>query len=285
MIHHSPFSKLLLLLRNVRKGGPVPETKPHAKLAHRIAHEIDLLLARHSPVANATVVTVPRAVCLTAQRHVWRPAQSKPNPPGTGRRSLVALAPARPQKPRLAFSCPEATQAARKGCLPAPRSAPRTHPISGRPLLGSSIRSSDRPSGGNEPTKLGSDRVDRVSMETTTAARRRRRLLLLLVLLALAAHRAAARFVVEKNSLRVTSPAALRGVYECAIGNFGMPQYGGTMHGVVVYPKVDAKACRPFDASGLSFKPKSGGLPVFLLVDRGGTMIRPAIPSPLITFN
>ncbi|XP_066395522.1 vacuolar-sorting receptor 1-like [Miscanthus floridulus] len=103
----------------------------------------------------------------------------------------------------------------------------------------------------------------------TTAMARRLLLLLLALALALVAHRAAARFVVEKNSLRVTSPAALRGVYECAIGNFGMPQYGGTMHGVVVYPKADAKACRPFDDSGLSFKPKPGGLPVFLLVDRG----------------
>lgn len=113
----------------------------------------------------------------------------------------------------------------------------------------------------------------------STAARR---LLLPLLLVALiAAHRAAARFVVEKNSLRVTSPAVLRGVYECAIGNFGMPQYGGTMHGVVVYPKADAKACRPFADSGLSFKPRSGGLPVFLLVDRGGISIhadRPALP-------
>jgi len=83
---------------------------------------------------------------------------------------------------------------------------------------------------------------------------------------------AAARFVVEKNSLRVTSPAALRGVYECAIGNFGMPQYGGTMHGVVVYPKANAKACNPFADFDLSFKPKPGGLPVFLLVDRGGQL-------------
>ncbi|GJN10669.1 hypothetical protein PR202_ga28784 [Eleusine coracana subsp. coracana] len=80
---------------------------------------------------------------------------------------------------------------------------------------------------------------------------------------------ATARFVVEKNSLRVTSPAALRGVYECAIGNFGMPQYGGTMHGVVVYPKANRKACKQFDDFDLSFKPKPGGLPVFLLVDRG----------------
>ncbi|EMS51356.1 Vacuolar-sorting receptor 1 [Triticum urartu] len=99
---------------------------------------------------------------------------------------------------------------------------------------------------------------------------RTRLLLLLLVVLALAATAAVeGRFVVEKNSLRVTSPAALRGVYECAIGNFGMPQYGGTMHGVVVYPKANTKACKPFADFGLSFNPKAGGLPVFLLVDRG----------------
>ncbi|KAM0822766.1 hypothetical protein ACQ4PT_052143 [Festuca glaucescens] len=91
----------------------------------------------------------------------------------------------------------------------------------------------------------------------------------LLLLLALALAVAEGRFVVEKNSLRVTSPAALRGVYECAIGNFGMPQYGGTMHGVVVYPKANRKGCKPFSDSGLSFNPKAGGLPVFLLVDRG----------------
>lgn len=104
-----------------------------------------------------------------------------------------------------------------------------------------------------------------------------------LLVLALAAglqsQRAAARFVVEKNSLRVTSPAALRGVYECAIGNFGMPQYGGTMHGVVVYPKANGKACKPFADFGLSYKPKPGGLPVFLLVDRGGHHHSPSIHS------
>ncbi|XBI89070.1 hypothetical protein VPH35_026946 [Triticum aestivum] len=94
-------------------------------------------------------------------------------------------------------------------------------------------------------------------------------LLLLLVSVLALATVVEGRFVVEKNSLRVTSPAGLRGVYECAIGNFGMPQYGGTMHGVVVYPKANTKACKPFADFGLSFNPKAGGLPVFLLVDRG----------------
>ena len=78
------------------------------------------------------------------------------------------------------------------------------------------------------------------------------------------------RFVVEKNSLKVTSPNSLKGVYECAIGNFGVPQYGGTLVGKVVYPKANHKACKSFDDVDISFKSKPGGLPTFLLADRGG---------------
>ncbi|XP_019184324.1 PREDICTED: vacuolar-sorting receptor 1-like [Ipomoea nil] len=77
------------------------------------------------------------------------------------------------------------------------------------------------------------------------------------------------RFVVEKNSLRVTSPAAIKGVYECAIGNFGVPQYGGNMIGVVMYPNANQKACRSFDDVDASLKSKPGHMPVFVLVDRG----------------
>ncbi|KAL4557766.1 hypothetical protein LXL04_035954 [Taraxacum kok-saghyz] len=77
------------------------------------------------------------------------------------------------------------------------------------------------------------------------------------------------RFVVEKNNLRVTSPQNLKDTYECAIGNFGVPQYGGTLAGAVLYPKSNQKACKSF-SDDVSFKFKSGaGLPVFLLVDRG----------------
>ncbi|XP_058209335.1 vacuolar-sorting receptor 1-like isoform X3 [Rhododendron vialii] len=74
------------------------------------------------------------------------------------------------------------------------------------------------------------------------------------------------RFVVEKNSLKVTSPGSLRDVYECAIGNFGVPQYGGTMVGTVIYPKSNQRGCKGFDDS---FKSNPGGLPIFLLADRG----------------
>ncbi|XP_047319892.1 vacuolar-sorting receptor 1-like [Impatiens glandulifera] len=77
------------------------------------------------------------------------------------------------------------------------------------------------------------------------------------------------RFVVEKNSLRITSPNSLKETYECAIGNFGVPQYGGSMTGTVIYPSSNQKSCKTFDDFGISFKSKAGGQPVFLLVDRG----------------
>lgn len=78
-----------------------------------------------------------------------------------------------------------------------------------------------------------------------------------------------ARFVVEKNSFRVISPDSIKGTHDSAIGNFGIPQYGGSMAGTVVYPKENRKGCRGFDESGISFKSKPGALPSFVLVDRG----------------
>ncbi|PKA49793.1 Vacuolar-sorting receptor 3 [Apostasia shenzhenica] len=77
---------------------------------------------------------------------------------------------------------------------------------------------------------------------------------------------AAARFVVEKNSLMVTAPQDMRGKHDSAIGNFGIPQYGGSMAGAVVYPKENRRACNEFSPS---FRSKPGALPIFLLVDRG----------------
>jgi hypothetical protein len=94
---------------------------------------------------------------------------------------------------------------------------------------------------------------------------------LLLVLALALADAAAGRFVVEKNSIQVTSPDELKGKYECAIGNFGVPQYGGTLHGWVEYPKSNRKGCQSFDQFDISFKPKkAGGRPNFVLLDRGG---------------
>lgn len=79
-----------------------------------------------------------------------------------------------------------------------------------------------------------------------------------------------ARFVVEKNSLTVTSPETIKGTYDSAIGNFGIPQYGGSMAGTVVYPKENQKGCKEFGDFGISFQSKPGALPTFVLVDRGG---------------
>ncbi|KAJ6794638.1 vacuolar-sorting receptor 3-like [Iris pallida] len=76
------------------------------------------------------------------------------------------------------------------------------------------------------------------------------------------------RFVVEKNSLMVFSPEGMRGKHDSAIGNFGIPQYGGSMAGTVVYPKRNSGACDEFSGSA-SFKAKPGALPNFLLIDRG----------------
>ncbi|RWW03597.1 hypothetical protein GW17_00033236 [Ensete ventricosum] len=96
------------------------------------------------------------------------------------------------------------------------------------------------------------------------------------------------RFVVEKNSLKVTSPESLKGIYECAIGNFGVPQYGGTMVGIVAYPKDNQKACKGFRDFDISFKSKPGGFPTFLLVDRGGAaaiLVADNKVEPLITMD
>ncbi|MBA0755421.1 hypothetical protein Gogos_022190, partial [Gossypium gossypioides] len=49
----------------------------------------------------------------------------------------------------------------------------------------------------------------------------------------------------------------------------GVPQYGGTLVGTVVYPKANQGACKIFEEFDISFKSKPGGLPTFLLVNRG----------------
>ncbi|KAI3829510.1 hypothetical protein L1987_03635 [Smallanthus sonchifolius] len=77
------------------------------------------------------------------------------------------------------------------------------------------------------------------------------------------------RFVVENISLKVTSPENLTNGYACALANFGIPRYGGTLRGLVKYHKENHEACNSF-SDGVSFKPENaGGLPVFLLADRG----------------
>ncbi|KAI3965994.1 hypothetical protein MKX01_010951 [Papaver californicum] len=78
------------------------------------------------------------------------------------------------------------------------------------------------------------------------------------------------RFVVEKSSISVLSPDNLRSKHDSAIGNFGIPDYGGTMMGTIVYPsdKSSSTGCNSFDGVN-PFKSHSSSGPIFLLLDRG----------------
>ena len=84
-----------------------------------------------------------------------------------------------------------------------------------------------------------------------------------------------ATFVVEENSLTVSSPDSLKGVYQSAIGNFGVPQYGGTLSGIVKYAAINGKACEDFPARYFKAETAAGARPYFALVERGGNL-----PSP-----
>ncbi|KAF4379313.1 hypothetical protein F8388_013531 [Cannabis sativa] len=95
------------------------------------------------------------------------------------------------------------------------------------------------------------------------------RLFLRFLLLSFAPISIHGRFVVEKNSLRVTSSDRIRGTNDSAIGNFGIPQYSGSMAGNVLYPKNNQKGCKEFSDFGISFQSKPGALPTFVLLDRG----------------
>lgn len=75
------------------------------------------------------------------------------------------------------------------------------------------------------------------------------------------------RFVVEKSSVSVLSPYSLRSKHDGAIGNFGIPDYGGSMVGTVVYPQKGFFGCNPFEGDK-PFKSRSSR-PTILLLDRG----------------
>ncbi|KAJ6388354.1 hypothetical protein OIU77_026853 [Salix suchowensis] len=74
-------------------------------------------------------------------------------------------------------------------------------------------------------------------------------------------------FVVEKSNIRVLSPMSLRSKHDSAIGNFGIPDYGGYLVGSVVYPDKGDYGCQPFDGDK-PFTSKGSRL-TFLLLDRG----------------
>ncbi|MQL68263.1 hypothetical protein Taro_000530 [Colocasia esculenta] len=85
-------------------------------------------------------------------------------------------------------------------------------------------------------------------------------------LLLLLLDQAAGRFVVEKGSVSVVSPEHIRGRHDGAIANFGVPNYGASMVGVVVYPDSGADGCQAFDRH---FKSSDSSLPIILVLDRG----------------
>ncbi|KAG5562409.1 hypothetical protein RHGRI_005218 [Rhododendron griersonianum] len=86
-------------------------------------------------------------------------------------------------------------------------------------------------------------------------------------ILVLAVSSVHARFVVEKNSIRVIHPESLRSQHDGAIANFGVPKYGGSMVGSVVYPDKGALGCNAFGGDQ-PFKSKPR-MPTILLLDRG----------------
>ena len=92
------------------------------------------------------------------------------------------------------------------------------------------------------------------------------------------------RFVVETNSIAITSPEHLKGSYDSAIGNFGVPQYGGTLSGTIVYATENSRACEDFGTKD-KFRSHPGGLPVIVVVDRGGIRLHfPALVWCLFVF-
>lgn len=78
------------------------------------------------------------------------------------------------------------------------------------------------------------------------------------------------RFVVEKNSISILSPHKLRGKHDGAIGNFGLPNYGGYIVGSLVYPDKGSYGCQVFEGDK-PFKFRSNR-PTILLLDRGGIL-------------
>lgn len=86
-------------------------------------------------------------------------------------------------------------------------------------------------------------------------------------LLAVLMRPASGRFVVEKESITVIAPESIEGRQDASIANFGVPNYGGTLTGVVIYPDKGRNGCNAFDGDPFRSKSKR---PVILLVDRGG---------------
>ncbi|CAH9076180.1 unnamed protein product, partial [Cuscuta epithymum] len=78
------------------------------------------------------------------------------------------------------------------------------------------------------------------------------------------------RFVVETNSITVVQPYDLHAKHNASISDFGVPKYGGSLVGSVVYPS--AQHGGPLGCSSFQgFKPfkSKTSRPNILLLDRG----------------
>ncbi|KAK9756152.1 hypothetical protein RND81_01G077100 [Saponaria officinalis] len=108
------------------------------------------------------------------------------------------------------------------------------------------------------------------------------------------------RFIVEKNGITVLQPYTMKSKHDGSIANFGVPLYGGSMVGSVVYPDRGTDACNPFDGDK-RFKSHTSR-PTILLVDRGecyfalkswnaqqagaaAVLVADSIDEPLITMD
>uniref|UniRef100_A0A803N4L4 EGF-like calcium-binding domain-containing protein n=1 Tax=Chenopodium quinoa TaxID=63459 RepID=A0A803N4L4_CHEQI len=94
-----------------------------------------------------------------------------------------------------------------------------------------------------------------------------RLMVVVLVVIVVATRCTSGRFVVEKNSITVLQPYSLKAKHDGSIANFGVPEYGGSMVGSVVYPDHNINACKSFD--GVKPFKSHTSRPSFLLVDRG----------------
>ncbi|GAV75047.1 PA domain-containing protein [Cephalotus follicularis] len=111
---------------------------------------------------------------------------------------------------------------------------------------------------------------------------------------------ACAGFVVEKSSISVLSPLSMLSKHDSAIGNFGVPDYGGFLVGSVLYPDKGAYGCEAFEGDK-PFRSKFPR-PTIVLIDRGecyfalkvwnaqeagaaAVLVADSIDEPLITMD
>ncbi|QDZ19326.1 vacuolar-sorting receptor [Chloropicon primus] len=113
--------------------------------------------------------------------------------------------------------------------------------------------------------------VSQTTMATATATTTTMILGLLLWLgLAGLAHSSGDRFHVETHAIRVSEPRDLQGDYEAAMGDFGVPLYGGTLTGRVHAPRSNRRGCEKFggrDFEGSEWTSRT--TPTIALIDRG----------------